>query len=128
MCAAKSVCLAEFGMSVFGTTGVACAAYGTVGVFGAAIFGNSTESNIMVNSLLTSPTATLVLYASLLVYLCCGMVTTHYALRASLDMLLCGPGAPFKWSRQVRKCCVKAVPTHSVGYVAIMQRDNCCPG
>ncbi len=44
--------------------------------------------------------ATLVLYASLLVYLCCGMVTTHYALRASLDLLLVGPDGPFTWPRQ----------------------------
>ncbi|KXZ50238.1 hypothetical protein GPECTOR_17g876 [Gonium pectorale] len=81
--------------------GVACGVYGTVGIFGAAIFGASTESNIMVNDLLPGhPTGTLVLYASLLVYLCCGMVTTHYALRASLDLLLCGPDAPFTWSRQ----------------------------
>jgi hypothetical protein len=27
--------------------GVACSAYGSVGVFGASIFGSSTESNIM---------------------------------------------------------------------------------
>ncbi|GIL58501.1 hypothetical protein Vafri_13455 [Volvox africanus] len=81
---------------------VACGVYGTVGVFGASIFGTETESNIMVNDLLPGfRTATLVLYASLLVYLCCGMVTTHYALRASLDLLLAGPEAPFTWTRQV---------------------------
>ncbi|GIL95234.1 hypothetical protein Vretimale_1266 [Volvox reticuliferus] len=81
---------------------VACGVYGTVGVFGASIFGTQTESNIMVNDLLPGfRTATLVLYASLLVYLCCGMVTTHYALRASLDLLLVGPDAPFTWTRQI---------------------------
>ncbi|GLI61167.1 hypothetical protein VaNZ11_003454 [Volvox africanus] len=81
---------------------VACGVYGTVGVFGASIFGMETESNIMVNDLLPGfRTVTLVLYASLLVYLCCGMVTTHYALRASLDLLLVGPEAPFTWTRQV---------------------------
>ncbi len=34
------------------------------------------------------PVATLWLYGALLVYLCCGMVTTHYALRASLQVLI----------------------------------------
>ncbi|KAG2449180.1 hypothetical protein HYH02_005927 [Chlamydomonas schloesseri] len=86
--------------------GVACGVYGTVGIFGAAIFGASTESNIMVNDLLPGhPTATLLLYASLLVYLCCGMVTTHYALRASLDLLVAGPDAPFTWTRRVAETC-----------------------
>ncbi|GFR48278.1 hypothetical protein Agub_g10053 [Astrephomene gubernaculifera] len=81
--------------------GVACGVYGTVGVFGAAIFGAATESNIMVNQLLPGHhTATLILYAALLGYLCCGMVTTHFALRASLDLLLAGPEAPFTWARQ----------------------------
>ncbi|GLC55693.1 hypothetical protein PLESTB_001015400 [Pleodorina starrii] len=81
---------------------VACGVYGTVGIFGASIFGTETESNIMVNDLLPGRhLATLVLYACLLVYLCCGMVTTHYALRASLDLLLVGPDAPFTWSRQI---------------------------
>ncbi|KAG2436229.1 hypothetical protein HXX76_006540 [Chlamydomonas incerta] len=86
--------------------GVACGVYGTVGIFGAAIFGASTESNIMVNDLLPGhPTGTLLLYASLLVYLCCGMVTTHYALRASLDLLVAGPDAPFTWTRRVAETC-----------------------
>ncbi|GFH32367.1 Aa_trans domain-containing protein, partial [Haematococcus lacustris] len=68
--------------------GVASAAYGSVGLFGAALFGDATESNIMVNDLLPGqPRATLVLYGALMVYLCCGMVTTHYALRASLEVL-----------------------------------------
>ncbi|KAG2499638.1 hypothetical protein HYH03_002577 [Edaphochlamys debaryana] len=81
--------------------GVACGVYGTVGIFGASIFGIKTESNIMVNDLLPGhPTGTLVLYACLLVYLCCGMVTTHFALRSSLDLLLVGPGVPFTWPRQ----------------------------
>eukprot|EP00199_Chlamydomonas_sp_CCMP681_P000359 CAMPEP_0119116390 /NCGR_PEP_ID=MMETSP1180-20130426/52256_1 /TAXON_ID=3052 ORGANISM="Chlamydomonas cf sp, Strain CCMP681" /NCGR_SAMPLE_ID=MMETSP1180 /ASSEMBLY_ACC=CAM_ASM_000741 /LENGTH=542 /DNA_ID=CAMNT_0007105527 /DNA_START=42 /DNA_END=1667 /DNA_ORIENTATION=+ len=75
--------------------GVACAAYGTVGVFGAALFGDATESNIMVNDLLPGrPMATLALYMSLVCYLCFGMVTTHYALRASIEVLLVGPGVP----------------------------------
>lgn len=30
-----------------------------------------------------------------------GMVTTHYALRASLDLMLVGAHAPYRWSRQV---------------------------
>ncbi|PNH06957.1 Sodium-coupled neutral amino acid transporter 2 [Tetrabaena socialis] len=86
--------------------GVACGVYGTVGIFGASIFGASTESNIMVNDLLPGHrTATFALYASLLVYLCCGMVTTHYALRASLDLLLVGPDAPFTWTRQAAETC-----------------------
>eukprot|EP00955_Chlamydomonas_euryale_P009556 102071-Chlamydomonas_euryale.AAC.2 len=32
--------------------GVACVVYGTVGVFGAACYGEATESNIMVNEIL----------------------------------------------------------------------------
>eukprot|EP00201_Polytomella_parva_P012349 CAMPEP_0175072368 /NCGR_PEP_ID=MMETSP0052_2-20121109/19864_1 /TAXON_ID=51329 ORGANISM="Polytomella parva, Strain SAG 63-3" /NCGR_SAMPLE_ID=MMETSP0052_2 /ASSEMBLY_ACC=CAM_ASM_000194 /LENGTH=605 /DNA_ID=CAMNT_0016339851 /DNA_START=124 /DNA_END=1943 /DNA_ORIENTATION=- len=80
---------------------VACGAYGTVGVFGASAFGSSTQSNIMVNRILSGQTPTLILYAALLGYLCCGMVTTHYALRASLDELLVGPDAPFTWVRHV---------------------------
>ena len=83
---------------------VACGAYGTVGIFGASIYGAETESNIMVNDILTDPHATLALYAALIIYLCCGMVTTHYALRASVDVLLCGPDAPFTWVRQVTGC------------------------
>lgn len=31
----------------FWIAGVACAAYGTVGVFGASLYGDATESNIM---------------------------------------------------------------------------------
>ena len=49
---------------------VACLAYGTVGVFGASIYGQATESNIMVNQILSSPTATLVLYAALIICKC----------------------------------------------------------
>ncbi|KAG2497084.1 hypothetical protein HYH03_005078 [Edaphochlamys debaryana] len=79
---------------------VACGVYGIVGIFGAATYGQATESNIMVNDLLPGRrTATAVLYVALLAYLCCGMVMTHYALRASLDLLLAGPGAPFTWAR-----------------------------
>ena len=46
---------------------VACLAYGTVGVFGASIYGQETESNIMVNDILADPTYTLVLYAALII-------------------------------------------------------------
>ncbi|KAJ9521884.1 hypothetical protein QJQ45_024748 [Haematococcus lacustris] len=87
--------------------GVASAAYGSVGLFGAALFGDATESNIMVNDLLPGqPQATLVLYGALMVYLCCGMVTTHYALRASLEVLLCGEGAPYVRARSVAETVV----------------------
>ncbi|KAL6756334.1 transmembrane amino acid transporter protein-domain-containing protein [Haematococcus lacustris] len=87
--------------------GVASAAYGSVGLFGAALFGDATESNIMVNDLLPGqPRATLVLYGALMVYLCCGMVTTHYALRASLEVLLCGEGAPYVRARSVAETVV----------------------
>ena len=46
---------------------VACLAYGTVGVFGASIYGQETKSNIMVNDILSDPTYTLVLYAALII-------------------------------------------------------------
>lgn len=52
--------------------GVALGTYGTVGVFGASIFGDATASNIMTNDLLDAPGPTLALYAALLLYLCCG--------------------------------------------------------
>ena len=45
---------------------VACLVYGTVGVFAASIYGQETESNIMVNDILSDPRATLVLYAALI--------------------------------------------------------------
>uniref|UniRef100_A0A7S0S1I6 Amino acid transporter transmembrane domain-containing protein n=1 Tax=Chlamydomonas leiostraca TaxID=1034604 RepID=A0A7S0S1I6_9CHLO len=83
--------------------GVACAAYGTVGIFGASLFGDATESNIMVNELLPGhPWYTLLLYGALMGYLCCGMVTTQFALRASIEVLLFGDDKPpFTWTRQV---------------------------
>jgi hypothetical protein len=90
---------------------VACLAYGTVGVFGATIYGQKTESNIMVNDILGNRHATLALYAALILYLCCGMVMTQYALRASIDVLLCGPNAPFTWVRQVSSP-VRESPSH----------------
>ncbi|KAG1668620.1 hypothetical protein FOA52_001489 [Chlamydomonas sp. UWO 241] len=102
--------------------GVASMVYGTVGVFGASIFGEATESNIMVNDILDNATATLVLYAALIVYLCCGMVTTHYALRASVDVLLVGPSAPYAIGRHVTEtvlliasatCVALAFPTQA---------------
>ncbi|MEW5305955.1 MAG: hypothetical protein WDW36_008464 [Sanguina aurantia] len=74
--------------------GVACLVYGSMGVFGASIYGQSTEGNIMVNDILDDYRAVLALYFLLLLYLCCGMVTTHFALRSSIDILLFGGGAP----------------------------------
>ncbi len=69
---------------------------------------------LQVNNLLPGhPHCTLALYAALLGYLCCGMVTTHFALRASLDLLLAGPNAPFTWKRQVSMHACHAVPAAS---------------
>lgn len=56
-----------------------------------------------------SPFFGLALYGSLLLYLCAGMVTSVYALRASVMVALMGDDAPFAWGSWVslkkRKSC-----------------------
>jgi hypothetical protein len=65
-------------------------------------YNHHTARSCRVNDLLPGrPLATLVLYAALLIYLCCGMVTTHYALRASLEVLLTGTTGSLTRSRRV---------------------------
>lgn len=72
-----------------------------MGLFGASLFGQGTEGNIMVNTLVTGKAATAGLYGCMLLYLALGMTTTQYALRASLDLMVVGEDAPFTWFRQV---------------------------
>jgi hypothetical protein len=72
-----------------------------MGLFGAALFGQDTEGNIMVNTLVHGHWALAVLYGCMLMYLALGMTTTQYALRASLDLMVVGENAPFTWKRQV---------------------------
>ncbi|KAI8464659.1 MAG: transmembrane amino acid transporter protein-domain-containing protein [Monoraphidium minutum] len=82
--------------------GVAFALYASMGVFGAAMFGQDTQGNIMVNRLVEGRAATLVLYGGMLLYLALGMTTTQYALRRSLDLALTGEeDPPFTRQRQV---------------------------
>lgn len=82
-----------------------------MGLFGASLFGQATEGNIMVNSLVSGRAATVALYGIMLLYLALGMTTTQYALRASLDLMVFGEDAPFTWTRQVctaSKACIAA--------------------
>jgi hypothetical protein len=72
-----------------------------MGLFGASLFGQDTEGNIMVNELVTGRAATAALYGIMLLYLALGMTTTQYALRASLDLMVFGEEATFTWTRQV---------------------------
>lgn len=87
-----------------GTTlyGVAFLIYAAMGLFGASLFGRSTEGNIMVNKLVDGRVATFTLYGGMLLYLALGMTTTQYALRQSLDLLVLGEqNPPFTRRRQV---------------------------
>eukprot|EP00882_Tetradesmus_deserticola_P021587 GHRQ01023369.1.p1 GENE.GHRQ01023369.1~~GHRQ01023369.1.p1 ORF type:complete len:212 (+),score=81.99 GHRQ01023369.1:248-883(+) len=81
--------------------GIALTVYFSMGLFGAALFGQDTEGNIMVNQLVTGRAATAALYGTMLLYLALGMTTTQYALRASLDLMVFGEEATFTWRRQV---------------------------
>ena len=75
----------------------------------------------MVNDILTDQRATLVLYSALMVYLCCGMVNTQHALRASIDHLLMGPDAPYNASRHAAQTlCILAA---SVAVAAAFPRE-----
>jgi hypothetical protein len=82
--------------------GVALTVYFSMGLFGASLFGQDTEGNIMVNELVVGRAATAALYGVMLLYLALGMTTTQYALRASLDLMVFGEDATFTWTRQVR--------------------------
>lgn len=89
--------------------GVAVAMYGSVGIFGAGLFGQETAGDILVNPILEGRLQMAALYALMVVYLAVSMTTTQFALRACLDQLLLGPDAPFTWTRQV------ALTTFTVG-------------
>uniref|UniRef100_A0A383VGQ9 Amino acid transporter transmembrane domain-containing protein n=1 Tax=Tetradesmus obliquus TaxID=3088 RepID=A0A383VGQ9_TETOB len=81
--------------------GVALTVYFSMGLFGASLFGQDTEGNIMVNELVAGRAAVAALYGIMLLYLALGMTTTQYALRASLDLMVFGEEATFTWRRQV---------------------------
>jgi hypothetical protein len=81
--------------------GVALTVYFSMGLFGASLFGQDTEGNIMVNELVAGRAATAALYGIMLLYLALGMTTTQYALRVSLDLMVFGEEAAFTWTRQV---------------------------
>lgn len=75
--------------------------YAGVGFFGAALFGGSTESNIMLNALTSSPWANLALNGCMLFYLAAGAAACQYPLRTSIDMLLVGEHVPMTVPRAV---------------------------
>lgn len=81
--------------------GVALTVYFSMGLFGASLYGQQTEGNVMLNDLVSTTAGTAVLYSSMLVYLALGMTTTQYALRQSLDAIFFGEGAGFTWRRHV---------------------------
>lgn len=83
--------------------GVALTVYGSMGLFGAALFGDATNGNILVNDVLPGAGPRLALYATMALYLCVGMTTTQFALDASVDALMLGDDPPFTWTRQVLK-------------------------
>lgn len=75
--------------------------YAGVGFFGAALFGPSTESNIMLNALTSSPWGNLVLNGCMLFYLAAGAAACQYPLRTSIDLLLVGEHVPMTVPRAV---------------------------
>jgi sodium-coupled neutral amino acid transporter 11 len=81
--------------------GIALGVYWSVGVFGACLFGSNTQPNILLNEHLVDGPAAVVLYVSLLFYLSLAQVSTVFALRNSVELLLFGPGQPFTWKRHV---------------------------
>jgi hypothetical protein len=95
-------------------SGVALTVYFSMGLFGASLFGQDTEGNIMVNELVTGRAATAALYGIMLLYLALGMTTTQYALRASLDLMVFGDEATFTWTRQVSTNVAACLPGKSL--------------
>jgi hypothetical protein len=81
--------------------GVAYVIYFFMGLFGASLYGQDTQGNIMVNHIVQGRGPILVLYGTMLLYLSLGMTTTQFALRQSLDLMFVGEGAPFTWARQL---------------------------
>lgn len=86
-----------------------------MGLFGASLFGQDTEGNIMVNELVAGRAAVAALYGIMLLYLALGMTTTQYALRASLDLMVFGEEATFTWRRQVRRQHSMQLPMYVAG-------------
>jgi hypothetical protein len=80
---------------------VAYVIYFFMGLFGASLYGQDTQGNIMVNHIVQGRGPVLALYGTMLLYLSLGMTTTQFALRQSLDLMLVGEGAPFTWARQL---------------------------
>lgn len=75
--------------------------YAAVGVFGAALFGRGTESNIMMNAITSSPWGNLLINGCMLFYLAAGAAACQYPLRTSIDLLLMGERAPMTVPRAV---------------------------
>jgi hypothetical protein len=93
-------------------TGVAFLIYFGMGFFGASLFGQDTQGNIMVNHIVQGKVPCVLLYGAMLIYLSLGMTTTQYALRATLDLVVSGPDAPFTWARQVTMTSVSVGTPH----------------
>lgn len=75
--------------------------YAGTGFFGAALFGSSTEGNVMVNQLTDSQLGFSVVYGCMMLYLAAGAAASQYPLRASLDFLIFGPHVPMTTGRAV---------------------------
>lgn len=75
--------------------------YAGVGFFGAALFGRSTESNIMLNALTNNPWGNLLMNGCMLFYLAAGAAACQYPLRTSIDLLLVGERVPMTVPRAV---------------------------
>jgi sodium-coupled neutral amino acid transporter 10/sodium-coupled neutral amino acid transporter 11 len=82
-------------------TGSSLLLYAGVAFFGAALFGQTTESNIMLNALSSNPWGNLLLNGCMLFYLAAGAAACQYPLRTSIDMLLVGEHVPMTVARAV---------------------------
>lgn len=84
--------------------------YAGVGFFGAALFGHSTASNIMLNALTSNPWVNLLMNGCMLFYLAAGAAACQYPLRTSIDMLLVGEHVPMTVPRAVSGALMRALP------------------
>ncbi|DBB04668.1 TPA: hypothetical protein ACH3X1_012728 [Trebouxia sp. C0004] len=80
--------------------GVACLMYGTMGIFGAARFGQATEGDCLVNTWLGGRREGWIdLFMAL--YLSISIPPMQISLRYTLDSLIAGEDAPFEWKRHM---------------------------
>lgn len=68
--------------------------YALCGFFGASLFGDATQGNIMMNHICRSTPQCLLLYFGMLIYVCFGNAVAQYPLGASVDLLIVGDKPP----------------------------------